>query len=184
MKSAGGIVLAHSLAIALVSQLVACPADDEMDGSDTASVDESGGGSQCPIGDFGMGGDGQSNPLMETWGAPCETDADCVALIGDGAVCQDMAVIYELPGNYCTKPCTLPDGDTRAVPDAMECDPEGGVACIGQKGFFERCALLCTDDMQCNRDGYYCRRMPMIANEDDPKSCLMPDCCQDTCAGG
>ncbi|MEM6991216.1 MAG: hypothetical protein AAF721_11980 [Myxococcota bacterium] len=185
MKFAGGIVLAHSLALLLVAPLVACPADDGSDtAGDSGSVDETASPDQCPIGDFGMGTDGATNNLMETWGAGCETDADCVALIGDGAICQDMAVIYELPGKYCTKPCELPDEDTRTVFDAMDCDPAGGVACIGLKGFFERCALLCTDDMQCTREGYYCRRMPMISDEADPKSCLMPDCCESSCAGG
>ncbi|MBL4686109.1 MAG: hypothetical protein JKY37_16065, partial [Nannocystaceae bacterium] len=113
MKSAGGIILAQSLALLLVAPLMACPADDSAD-SGAASVDETAGAEQCPIGDFGMGTDGSTNPLMETWGAPCTTDAECVALVGDGGVCQFKAVIYELPGGYCTKACSLPDADTRA----------------------------------------------------------------------
>ncbi len=126
--------------------------------------------------------DGASNPVMETWGAPCTSDAECVALIGEGAVCQTMAVIYELPGGYCSKPCSLPDDATRVVMDDPQCDPAGGVACIGAKGYFESCAVICTDDMQCNRDGYTCQPMPMISQEGDPSFCLMPECCIDTCA--
>ncbi len=127
--------------------------------------------------------DGVSNtPLMETWGAACTTDAECVALIGEGAVCDTMAVVYELPQGYCTKPCSLPDIDTQFVLDAPDCDPGGGVACIGLMGMFERCGLVCADDMQCTRDGYVCRQMPLIAKPEDPRMCLMPDCCLDSCS--
>ncbi|MCH9680430.1 MAG: hypothetical protein K0V04_03265 [Deltaproteobacteria bacterium] len=122
-----------------------------------------------------------SDPLMNTWGAPCSTDADCVALIGEGAVCDTLAVVYELPGGYCTKPCTLPDADTRFVLDDPVCDPNGGIACIGVMGQFERCGPPCLGDMQCNRDGYVCRLMPLIGVEGDPRMCLMPDCCLDGC---
>lgn len=125
---------------------------------------------------------GATDPVMQTWGAACSTDADCVALIGEGAVCDVEAVVYELPGGYCTKPCTLPDDATRAVLDAVDCDPAGGVACIGVKGTFERCGIVCTDDMQCNRGGYECRQMPLISAEGDPSLCLMPDCCQGSCS--
>ena len=119
---------------------------------------------------------------MDTWGAACTTNEECVALLGDpAAICETNAVVYELPGGYCTKPCVLPDATTQAVPDAADCDPNGGVACIGLMGTFERCGIICTDDMQCNRDGYICRQMPLIAQPDDPRMCLMPDCCQDTC---
>lgn len=136
----------------------------------------------CAAGAVGDTTDGASNPLMETWGARCSSNEHCVALLGDpAAICDTVAVVYELPGGYCTKPCTLPDIDTQFVPDAPDCDPGGGVACIGSKNVFERCALTCTDDMQCNRDGYICRQLPLIAQPDDPRMCLMPDCCQDTC---
>jgi hypothetical protein len=126
--------------------------------------------------------DGAMNPLMETWGAPCTTNEECVALIGDPlAICDQMAVVYELPGGYCTKACSLPDMDTRVVLDAADCSPDGGVACIGAKPTFERCGLLCTDDNQCNRAGYECRQMPLISNPEDPSMCLMPDCCLEGC---
>lgn len=136
----------------------------------------------CAAGAVGETTDGASNPLMLTWGAHCTSHAQCVALLDDpDAICETMAVIYELPGGYCTKPCTLPDATTQFVPDAPDCDAGGGVACIGSKNVFERCALPCTDDMQCNRDGYICRQLPLISQPDDPRMCLMPECCQDTC---
>jgi hypothetical protein len=126
--------------------------------------------------------DGASNPIMQTWGAACTTNADCVALIGDpDAICDTMAVVYELPGGYCTKECSLPDLDTRAIPDAPDCDPNGGVTCLGVMGTFERCGVPCSDDMQCNRAGYECRQMPLISMPEDPNFCLMPDCCQESC---
>ena len=146
-------------------------------GSDTQDSSELGCAAQTP----NNTSDGASDPIMETWGAACSTDDDCVALLGEGAICAFEAVIYELPGGYCTKPCSLPDSQTRVVENDPACDPDGGVACIGQKPLFERCAILCTDDAQCNRDGYYCRQMPMISQPEDPPFCLMPDCCQDTC---
>lgn len=198
---------AWPLALLTIS-LSACPADGEDDtaaesgsNNDTsataaatadasASADETATSSDTPPAELGCAAgvvgettDGAADPLMQTWGAPCTTNDDCVALIGDpAAVCDTTAVVYELPGGYCTKPCTLPDLETQFVLDAPDCDPNGGVACIGSKGTFERCGLPCTDDTQCNRDGYICRQMPLIAMPQDPKMCLMPDCCLDGCA--
>lgn len=127
--------------------------------------------------------DGSANPIMQTWGAACTTNEECVALIGDpDVICDQMAVVYELPGGYCTKPCSLPDMDTRSVPDAPDCDPNGGVTCLGAKPTFERCGIPCTDDNQCNRPGYECRQMPLISMPEDPSFCLMPDCCLEGCA--
>lgn len=127
--------------------------------------------------------DGSTNPLMQTWGAPCTTNQDCIDLIGDpDVICEVEAVVYELPGGYCTKPCVLPDENTQWVFDDPMCDPAGGVACLGLKGMFERCGLPCDDDQQCNRDGYTCRNFPLISMEGDPRMCLMPDCCVDSCA--
>ena len=172
-----GLAIGIAFALGFIVSSTACPAEDP-DGMDTAAGT---GAVACLEGDYGNGTDGATDNVMTQWGAACSTDADCVAILGDGAVCQMKSVIYELPGGYCTKPCVLPDMDTRVVEDAMDCDPNGGIACIGQKGFFERCVTLCTDDMQCGRDGYYCRVMPMIGVEGDPKACLMPDCCEDSC---
>jgi hypothetical protein len=125
--------------------------------------------------------DGAMMSTQQTWGAACNTDADCVALVGEGGVCLTQAVVYELPYGYCAKPCQLPDMATRVVMDDPMCDPAGGVACTGQMGIFEYCGVLCTDDAQCDRDGYICRQMPMIAQPEDPTLCLMPDCCLDDC---
>lgn len=125
--------------------------------------------------------DGSTTTIMDRWGAPCSNDAECVALIGEGGVCDRQAVIYELPGGYCTKPCTLPDANTTVVLDAPDCDPAGGVACVGRIPIYARCAVPCTDDAQCERDGYICRLMPTISQPDDIALCLMPDCCQSEC---
>lgn len=178
-----------------------CPSSDDaeddtgMSGSDSMSGTTSGSATgsatgsdssamSCPLDQPVDTTDGASDPLMETWGAPCSTDDDCVALLGEGAECADMAVIYELPGGYCTKPCSLPDTETTVQLDHPDCDPNGGVACVGQKPLFEQCILPCTDDQQCNRDGYYCDLMPMLGKETDPTFCLMPECCETSCSSG
>jgi hypothetical protein len=123
--------------------------------------------------------DGATESLMQTWGAPCESDADCIELLGDpDAVCDDMFVIYQLPGRYCSKPCELPDTTVTFVLDDPTCDPDGGIACVGQRPLLQRCAPACTDDLQCDREGYVCRTMPQISQPTDPAFCLMPDCCQ------
>lgn len=124
--------------------------------------------------------DGSSNDLQMTWGAPCSEDAECVALLGDGGRCMFEAVIYELPQGYCTKDCTLPSGEMYSIDDP-QCDPNGGVDCIGQAPLLQVCAVQCTDDDQCSRGGYTCRNFPLIAQEGDPTYCLMPDCCEETC---
>jgi len=95
-------------------------------------------------------------------------------------VCLGEAVIFELPGGYCSKLCTLPE-DTNYSFDDPQCDPTGGVDCIGQAPLFEVCAPQCKQESQCTRDGYICRTFPLISEEGDPTYCLMPDCCQDSC---
>lgn len=191
---------AWPLALFAIACLSACPASDDTadsgaesgptptptsDGMADASDSSEGEASICPGMEIvGETTDGATDPLMETWGAACTTDQDCIDLIGDPeAICDTMAVVYELPGGYCTKPCTLPDAQTRFVENAPECDPNGGVGCFGVMGMFERCGLFCTDDTQCNRNGYICRQMPLIGQAEDPRSCLMPDCCQQSCGG-
>jgi hypothetical protein len=126
-----------------------------------------------------MGDENQS--VQTTWGAPCEDNDDCVALLGEGALCFDMAVVFELPGGVCTKPCNLPDTQTTVVRDDPECDPQGGVHCLGAMDIMELCSPECTSHEQCGRDGYLCRQMPEIAQPSDPMFCLMPDCCLDGC---
>jgi hypothetical protein len=162
--------------------LLGCPADDVgEEGSETGdppmtdSADDSA-ALGCAAEIEHDTTDGAPGDLQQMWGAACETDADCVALLGDGAVCLFEAVIYELPLGYCTKPCTL-GPDERVIENDPACAPTG-VDCIGNNAVgFEYCAPPCTDDGQCGRDGYTCRLMPMIAMEGDPTYCLMPDCC-------
>jgi hypothetical protein len=149
------------------------------EGTETAEDTAAG---MCPYDVPGDTTDGASDPLMQTWGAPCSADAECVALIGEGAECLATAAgLYELPEGFCSKPCDLPDTMTTFVHDDPACDPNGGVTCVGQRPIFEYCAVPCSDDAQCNRDGYYCRRMPVISGPDDPTFCLMPDCCEGGC---
>ncbi len=183
------------LVLSLTMGPLACPAEDDeqessgpeetsdtpTSGSPTTNADSSSGNDSgalgCAFPEVVDTTDGMSNPLQETWGAACETNDDCVALLGDGAECLHAAVVFELPGGYCSKPCVLPDGDTRVVLDDPTCDPNGGIACVGSNIAFQYCAPLCTDDAQCNRDGYICRQMPIISFPEDPTLCLMPDCC-------
>ncbi|MEM6294174.1 MAG: hypothetical protein AAGA54_23040 [Myxococcota bacterium] len=124
--------------------------------------------------------DGASDDVMQTWGAPCTDDAECIELLGEGGVCLTTAVIYELPQGYCSKLCELPP-DTQYSDDDPQCDPNGGVDCIGQAPLFQVCSPKCTDDAQCSRNGYTCRNFPLIASEGDPTYCLMPDCCEESC---
>ncbi len=178
----------------LLAALTACPADtgsdDDGASSPSTNADSSAGSASggddaaalgCAFPEMIDGTNGATEPLQDAWGAACSGDAECVALLGDGAVCLNQAVVYELPLGYCSKPCVLPDANTRFVADDPMCDPAGGVSCVGSKGTFEYCARECTDDAQCDRDGYICRQMPIIAMQDDPSICLMPDCCQGTC---
>jgi hypothetical protein len=183
------------LALFTLALLPACPTDDAEDAtvgesgsnndtSSTANADTTADATAsaddsavlgCAAGvTAGM----SSDPVTETWGAPCTTNQDCIDLIGDpAAVCDFTAVVYELPAGYCTKPCVLPDLETRFILDDPACSAEGGVACLGVMGTFERCAIPCTSSDQCNREGYECRLLPLIGVEGDPTFCLMPDCC-------
>ncbi|MBC8070577.1 MAG: hypothetical protein IAG13_19755 [Deltaproteobacteria bacterium] len=192
------IFAAAPLALSLVLATVGCPADDEEDtdtgadasssntapsttADDSGTADESGsadgGALGCALPEDIDGTDGATAPLQGMWGSACSVDADCVAVLGEGAECLDTAVVFELPGGYCAKPCVLPDSGTKTVFDDPTCDPDGGIACVGVKGTFEYCAPLCTDDAQCDRDGYICRQMPLVSVAADPSLCLMPDCC-------
>lgn len=172
--------------VAVGGLLGACPAsDDTDDGNDSANDSGSAadggpsGGSADSAEDTATQGGGGENL---TWGAPCTSDAECVALIGEGGFCQSMAVIYELPGGYCSKPCSLPDANTTVVQGDPACDPSGTVDCIGTQGFLEVCALPCTSTDECDgRELYQCQQMPMIAQPTDPMYCLMDTCCQDNC---
>lgn len=167
-----------------------CPADEEDSTGDegansesntteVSTTDEPSTTDQPATSAEGSSGGGGED-LQTTWGAPCIEDSECVALLGEGGVCLTEAVIFELPGGYCSKLCTLPEGSKYSIDDA-QCDPAGGVDCIGQAPLFEVCAPQCTGDSQCGRDQYNCRNFPLIAEEGDPTYCLMPDCCQESC---
>lgn len=207
MKRAAWIV---SLCLALPFA-AGCPADDSEEGdegtntnatSNTSGSSETDASGSDPTGADGSSGDdsddssaalgcaanidndttdGATEDVQTTWGAPCTDDSDCVALLGEGGVCLVEAVIFELPQGYCSKECTLPSGEMYSFDDP-QCDAAGGVDCIGQAPLFQVCSPQCTDDAQCSRDGYTCRNFPLIAQEGDPTYCLMPDCCEGSCA--
>ncbi len=161
------------------------PTGTEGDSSTAASsdADDSSAELGCAAQIDGDTTDGATEDLQVTWGAPCSEDSECEALLGEGGVCLFEAVIYELPQGYCSKTCTLPSGSMYSTDDP-QCDPNGGVDCIGQAPLFMVCAPQCTDDLQCTRGGYTCRNFPIIANEGDPTYCLMPNCCESSCAEG
>jgi hypothetical protein len=161
--------------------LAACPSDDDETGGNATTNDAatSPADGMATV-DDGMTADDTNGTPSQTWGAPCMTDDECVTLLGAGGMCLMQAVVYELPGGYCSKVCTLTDNMTRVVPDAADCSPDGGVDCIGQSAVnFQQCAVPCTDDSDCTRDGYICRLMPLIGQDGDPKYCLMQDCCDE-----
>ncbi|MBL8971168.1 MAG: hypothetical protein JNK56_11330 [Myxococcales bacterium] len=134
-------------------------------GSATDTATDATGGSSS-------GGDDMS--LMKTYGAPCGTDADCQKLLGpDGKCLKDILGVYALPGGYCSTFCQLPDQQTTYIANAPDCLMMAD--CVGLMGYFEGCAFQCTDNAQCPRDGYECRRMPQISNPDDPTYCLMTE---------
>ncbi len=117
---------------------------------------------------------GGAASLMSKYGAPCETDADCIAVLGDGGKClTDILGVYTLPGGYCSTDCDMPDQQQTYIPMAADC--KLGADCVGLMGFFEGCSFPCTDDSQCPRDGYECRTMPEISNAGDPTYCLMTE---------
>jgi hypothetical protein len=124
--------------------------------------------------------DGMTESIMDEWGAPCMQDSDCTPILGDGAVCvTNILGVYDLPGGFCTKYCELPDSMTSFLHDAPDCDPNGGVTCVGANGLFTACIIPCENHSQCGREGYGCRTMPTLAAEGDPTFCLMSstDCC-------
>lgn len=117
---------------------------------------------------------GSGNSVMEEFGHPCVGDDDCKAVLGADGVClKDILMVYNLPGGYCSRLCMLPDAATAYVPNDPTCGD--GVYCIGADGYFEGCAIECTDNSQCPRAGYECRIMPQIGVDGDPKFCLMTE---------
>ncbi len=124
--------------------------------------------------------DGTTPSIMDDFGAPCMADADCEGVLGAGAICvTNILGVYDLPGGFCSRDCDLPDTMTTFEHDSAQCDPNGGVTCVGAQGLFTACIRECTSDSECGREGYGCRIMPTLAKQDDPKFCLMNtvDCC-------
>ena len=173
-----------TLAVALIA--IACGDDGTLTTSTTNpsstpmtdSAEETGAGTPTSGGEASgdeTGVDLNPDNLMEKYGAPCTEDADCVALIAPNAVCvKDILGVYTLPGGYCSTPCAMPmDPDTTFVKHHQDCF--FGVDCVGLDGYFESCAPACTDNSQCPRADYECRRLPQISVEGDPTYCLMTE---------
>jgi hypothetical protein len=167
---------------------LACGGKEETTATDASESSSSGGGDSSSTGDLApttgdsssSGGEsssssgGDDTSLMKTYGAPCAVDADCVKLLGpDGKCLKDILGVYALPDGYCSTICQLPDQQTTYITDAPDCLMMAD--CVGLMGYFEGCAHACTDDSQCPREGYECRRMPQISNEGDPEFCLMTE---------
>ncbi len=189
------LALALSLALPFALSSSGCAGDDsastasdtqttnETNATGTASDSDSETGNVdvktqlCGTGDKA---EGSGANLMEKWGAPCTSNDDCVALAGEGAEClENILDIYLLPQGYCSKPCSLPNSDTQYVDNDPMCGD--GMTCLGAVGFFETCALPCTSDDECQRDGFSCQLLPQIGAEGDPKFCLMNYECTLSC---
>jgi hypothetical protein len=163
----------RSLILASCIFSLACtPADDGDDEVAETTGDETGADLVC--GEEFVEKDGTTATIMATWGSPCTADADCEPGLGAGATCiNNILGVYDLPGGYCTRPCTVGSTETTFVLDSAECDPNGGIACVGIDGAFTACAPVCSSDSQCSREGYACTIMPNIGAEADPTFCLM-----------
>jgi len=163
------------LALLAPLALPACSGDDSSSGTSTGDASSSTTEAVDPNCGSGKPIAGAGENKMATWGAPCTTDAECVTLLGDGALCYAaIANVYKAPAGYCSKPCSLPDGVQYS-----ESDPQcgDGVTCLGVNGIFTACVPPCTDDAQCQRDGYSCTLLPQIGSPGDPEFCLMMDTC-------
>ena len=173
------LALLFGFGLGLVCSVSACEtggSDAEAGGTD----DETGGPQKNECGTEWAEKDGTTPSIMDAWGAPCSVDADCEPLLGADAKCiQNILNVYDLPGGYCTRECHLADTSVSFELDSPDCDPNGGVACVGVEGAFTACALPCDSHDQCGREGFGCRLMPSIASEGDPTFCLMnaTDCC-------
>lgn len=174
------------------------PATSTAAGTTASSAGTSGSASESGNAELGTGGEATAGDavacgldwhskdpsvpsIMDGWGAPCATDADCKQLLGlDDAMCvQTILDAYEFPGGYCSRPCSLPSLEVSFVANDPACDPAGGVDCVGTKRFFEACVRPCTSHDVCGRMGYACVSVPIISKAGDPLYCLMNEdsCC-------
>jgi len=179
--------LLSCLALGLLCFMPACDSGNG-NGNDVATTetgngegngDGDGDGPQ-PCGTEWAEKDPDAASLMTEFGAPCMTTADCVAILGDDGICvTNILKVYDLPGGFCSRNCDLANTSVTFEHDAAQCDPDGGVTCVGAQGLFTACIIECTSDDDCGREGYGCRNMPTLAAEGDPKFCLMNpvDCC-------
>jgi hypothetical protein len=174
-------VLALGLTLGLGASVVACDSGEEEDTGPSRMC-----GEEWPD----VEKDPNVESIMDDWGLPCMSDADCVDAIGPDAACvTNILGVYDLPGGYCSKlSCELPNSQTTFVLDAADCSADGGIACVGVAGVYTVCAEPCTSDSECGRVGYACTVMPNIGAEGDPTFCLMnaADCCttdSGECAG-
>lgn len=167
------------------SILLALPLSFALAGCDSGSNSDEGGNDNAECYEEWVDKEGGVESLMDAYGAPCETAADCVPLLGDTAFCQFDPILETvlLPNGYCTKPCDVPEGET-FLADSEQCQPGGGIDCLGTQGIFTACAPPCDDDSQCTREGYGCTQMPLISFPDDPRYCLSNPvaCCIDEAA--
>lgn len=166
----------------LLALATACDGGGSSEGEDTNAEGSTTGPEPQPCGtEWVEDKDTSMTPsVMDDWGAPCTQDSECVTILGEGGVCVDNILgVYDLPGGFCTKYCTLTDTSTSFEHDSMECDPNGGITCVGANGLFTACIRVCDNSNQCGREGYGCRTMPTLAAEGDPTFCLMnpTDCC-------
>jgi hypothetical protein len=169
------LALLFSFGLGLLCSVSAC----DTGGSDAEGEGETG-SEKNECGTEWAEKDGTTPSLMDAYGAACTTNADCEPLLGAGAVCiQNILGVYDLPGGYCTRECSLPNTSVTFELDSADCDPNGGITCVGVEGNFTACAPECASHDQCGREGYGCRLMPSIGAEGDPTFCLMnaTDCC-------
>jgi hypothetical protein len=182
-----GFAVSSCIALSFV---LGCGDGASEDGSTDDTQGTETGGLNCEDDFVDKDPESAAEDLMTAWGAACDQNANgiqdaeddqfCRDLLGfDNAICvADILMIYTIPGGYCSRPCELPSKDVSFVEDAADCDPDGGVNCVGAMGIYTVCAPPCALDDSCSRQGYGCIPMPEISNTGDPQYCLMnPDAC-------
>jgi hypothetical protein len=97
------------------------------------------------------GGEGQGTRPegYESFGGPCETDAQCTGYDRARCVPRSILGVVAVPGGYCTACC-----------DAENTECASGIQCIGYNDVYLICAAKCTSDDQCRQEeGYACRSL-------------------------